>query len=245
METFAVEINNVQYSYDSNPFINNLNLSVKQNDRFGLFGPNGAGKTTIMSLMTGLLKPKAGAVTVFGKSVSADKRVKSILGFVPQDFSFYSELTPKENLQFFGAWYGLNKTEIKSRTEELLSVLGLSDVANKQVKLFSGGMKRRVNIAIGVIHKPQVLFLDEPTAGVDIQSRHAIVNYLKDINAKGTTLIYTSHHLKEAEELCQHIALIDEGKIIAHGEMKQLIESNNETTLEGLFLKLTGNAYRD
>jgi ABC-2 type transport system ATP-binding protein len=195
--------------------------------------------------MTGLLKPKSGKIHLFGENVSTEKNAKRLMGYVPQDFAFYSELTPKENLQFFGSWYGLNRAEIKSRTDELLTILGLYDVRNKQLKKFSGGMKRRINIAIGIIHNPKIIFLDEPTTGVDIQSQHAIIAYLKDLNNNGSTLIYTSHHLKEAEDLCKNIALIDEGKIIARGNMQQLITKHEEAGLEGLFLKLTGKAYRD
>ena len=144
-----------------------------------------------------------------------NKNVNKLFGFVPQDLSFYEELTPLENLEFFGAWSDLNKQEIKKRSNELFEILDLTSVKNKQVRKFSGGMKRKVNLAIGVIHQPQLLFLDEPTVGVDVQTRHEIINYLKELNGSGTTLIYTSHQLNEAEELCNKIALIDEGKIIA------------------------------
>jgi len=139
----------------------------------------------------------------------------------------------------------LHKKEVIHRTDELLEALGLADVRNKAVHKFSGGMKRRVNLAIGVIHHPQVLFLDEPTVGVDVQSRHAIIHYLKQLNSEGTTLIYTSHQLNEAEDLCESIALIDEGKIIAHDLLDHLLEEHRQDGLEGLFLNLTGKAYRD
>ena len=165
--------------------------------------------------------------------------------FVPQDFSFYQELTPAENLEFFGAWSGLRRAAIKKRTTELLDILGLSDMRNKPIQHFSGGMKRRVNLAIGVIHNPRILFLDEPTVGVDVQSRHAIIHYLKSLNEKGTTLVYTSHQLGEAEELCEQVALIDEGKIIACDDLSHLLQAHQQEGLEGLFLSLTGRAYRD
>lgn len=246
MRKLAVEINNVTFSYNSQkPFISDINLAIEKHQRFGIFGPNGAGKTTIMSLMAGLLKPMQGSILLMGEHTSSEKNTKKLFGYVPQDFAFYPELTPIENLQFFGAWYGMPKKEIKKRSLELLTILGLYDVRNKQIKKFSGGMKRRVNIAIGIMHNPKIIFLDEPTAGVDIQSRHAIISYLKELNAAGTTLIYTSHHLKEAEDLCNAIALIDQGKIIAHDSLQNLLESHQSNGLEGLFLKLTGNAYRD
>jgi ABC-2 type transport system ATP-binding protein len=173
------------------------------------------------------------------------KTFNRVFGFVPQDFSFYHELSPKENLEFFGAWAGLNSATIKERIDELLQVLGSNEVRNKQVQKFAGGMKRRVNLAISVIHHPEILFLDEPTVGVDVQTRFAIIEYLKKLNAAGTTLIYTSHQLHEAETLCRKIAMIDEGKIIVHDYLDKLLAKHQENGLEGLFLNLTGKSYRD
>jgi ABC-2 type transport system ATP-binding protein len=211
-----------------------------------LFGPNGAGKTTLMNLMTGVLQVDEGSIMLLGNKVGhQDKKVNKLFGFVPQDFSFYRELSPAENLEFFGAWAGLNQTQIKQRTDELLEILGLADVRDKAVEKFSGGMKRRVNLAIGVIHNPQVLFLDEPTVGVDVQTRHAIMNYLRTLNDQGTTLIYTSHQLNEAEDLCKHIAMIDNGQIITQGDIDDVLATHNQESLEQLFINLTGKAYRD
>jgi ABC-2 type transport system ATP-binding protein len=243
----AIEINNITFAYTGYPpCINNLDLTINTGERFGLFGPNGAGKTTLMHLMTGLLNYQKGSIQLLGNEIKKhDKKVNRLFGFVPQDFSFYHELSPQENLAFFGAWAGLTKEQIKDRSLQLLQVLGLEDVADKPVNKFSGGMKRRVNLAIGVIHEPQVLFLDEPTVGVDVQSRHAIIDYLKELNAAGSTLIYTSHQLNEAEDLCTKIALIDEGKIIAHDTLQNLMAEHKQDGLEGLFLNLTGRAYRD
>lgn len=248
MSSPAVSIENMSFGYEgqAKKCFSNLSLQVEEGERFGLFGPNGAGKTTLMNCMTGLLSVQQGKVFLFGQEVKKhDKTVNHFFGFVPQDYSFYQELTPNENLEFFGAWYGLHKKEIKKRSTGLLEVLGLADAADKQVRKFSGGMKRRVNLAIGVINNPRILFLDEPTVGVDVQTRHAIINYLKDLNDKGTTLIYTSHQLHEAEDLCNHIALIDEGKIVANDTLDNLIQEHDENALEGLFLKLTGKEYRD
>jgi ABC-2 type transport system ATP-binding protein len=247
MGAAAIDIQNLnfQYSENSGVVFKNFNLHVEVGERFGLLGPNGAGKTTLMNLMTGVLQPDGGAIEMLDKNIGSNKNVKKLFGFVPQHHSFYLELSPAENLQFFGAWAGLNRKEIKERTKELLSVLGLSQVADKAVSKFSGGMKNRVNLAIGVIHRPQVLFLDEPTTGVDVQTRHAIVDYLKELNRQGTTLIYTSHHLSEAESLCTKVALIDEGKIIAHNDLQELLKEYRQDGLEGLFLNLTGRSYRD
>ncbi len=244
----AVSIQNLGFKYPGQPAdcFNNLNLDIVEGERFGLFGPNGAGKTTLMNCMTGLLNYQQGSIKLNGLEVHSNKkRIKFFFGFVPQDFSFYPELSPVENLNFFGAWSGMNKKSIKNKSDELLEVLGLSDVHNKPVHKFSGGMKRRVNLAIGVIHDPSILFLDEPTVGVDIHTRKAIISYLKELNAKGTTLIYTSHQLSEAEDLCTRIALIDDGKIIVDDSLDKLLNDHKEDGLEGLFIQLTGKSYRD
>ncbi len=247
MDSFAVKVEHLNFRYPGQKHLclNNLNFTVAKGERLGLFGPNGAGKTTLMSLMTGLLPYQEGSIRLFGQDVNGPKnKINSLFGFVPQDFSFYQELSPVENLDFFGAWAGLNKTTIKERSLDLLEILGLADVADKQVFKFSGGMKRRVNLAIGVIHKPQLLFLDEPTVGIDVQSRHAIITYLKKLNSEGTTLIYTSHQLKEAEELCDQVALIDNGEVIAHETMDKILNKNSAENLEELFLNLTGKDFR-
>ena len=248
MSNAAVSIQNLQFKYPGQPAncINKLNLEITEGERFGLFGPNGAGKTTLMNCMTGLLAYQHGNIKLFGDEVKTNrKKINKFFGFVPQDFSFYQELSPIENLSFFGAWSGMNKTDIKQKSNELLEILGLADVRNKPVQKFSGGMKRRVNLAIGVIHTPRILFLDEPTVGVDVHTRQAIISYLKTLNENGTTLIYTSHQLSEAEDLCNRIALIDDGKILVHDSLDQLLLDHQEEGLEGLFINLTGKAYRD
>lgn len=248
MSNVAVRISNLGFTYPRQTVscFSKLNLEVKEGERFGLFGPNGAGKTTLMNCMTGLLQFQEGSIRLLGHEIALHKKsVNKLFGFVPQDLSYYQELSPAENLAFFGAWSGLHKTEIKNKTDELLDVLGLADVRNKKVEEFSGGMKRRVNLAIGVIHNPRILFLDEPTVGVDVHTRHAIINYLKHLNENGTTLIYTSHQLSEAEDLCNKVALIDDGKIIAHDSLNQLLIDHKEDGLEGLFINLTGKSYRD
>jgi ABC-2 type transport system ATP-binding protein len=244
----AVDISNLSFQYPGNeePSFTDLNLKIGKGDRFGLFGPNGAGKTTLMNLMTGLLRSDEGSIALSGVKVGQHKyRVNRLFGFVPQDFSFYQELSPKENLEFFGAWYGLNSRKIKQKTDELLQIMGLEDVRDKPVQQFSGGMKRRVNLAIGVIHNPGILFLDEPTVGVDVQTRHAIITYLIELNKNGTTLIYTSHQLTEAEDLCNEVALMDNGKIMAQGPLDTLLQQHQHNNLEELFLNLTGKHFRD
>ncbi|MGZ3944067.1 MAG: ABC transporter ATP-binding protein [Mucilaginibacter sp.] len=244
----AVNISNLGFHYKDNDGVvfSGLSLQVKKGERFGLFGPNGAGKTTLLSLMTGLLSPAEGSVQLLGVDVNKHHNaVNKLFGFVPQDFSFYQELSPVENMEFYGAWAGLSKNEVKTKTNELLHILGLENVRNKQVEKFSGGMKRRVNLAIGVLHNPPILILDEPTVGVDVQTRHAIINYLMELNKNGTTLIYTSHQLSEAEGLCHEAALIDDGKIITQGDIDTLLRDHKQESLETLFLELTGKGYRN
>ena len=248
MSNAAVNIKNLEFSYRDQPrkLFLDLNLEIERGESFGIFGPNGAGKTTLMSIMTGLIEYDGGSVKLMGQEVKLKRKIfNRVFGFVPQDFSFYQELSPKENLEFFGAWAGLDAYTIKRRIDELLEVLGLNDVRNKQVQKFSGGMKRRVNLAISVVHEPEILFLDEPTVGVDVQTRFAIIDYLKKLNAGGTTLVYTSHQLHEAEKLCRKVAMIDEGKIIAHDSLENLLSEHEQDGLEGLFLNLTGRSFRD
>ncbi len=248
MSDTAVHIDGLAFQYPQQEGISfkNFNLEVIAGERFGLFGPNGAGKTTLMNLMTGILKYSSGSIRLLGHEINDHpKYINKIFGFVPQDFSFYPQLTARENLAFYGAWYGMDKKQIRSRSDELLDVLGLIEVGNRMLGSFSGGMKRRINLAIGVLHEPKVLFLDEPTVGVDVQSRHAIINYLKKQNQTGTTLIYTSHQLEEAEELCNKIAMMDDAKIIAHDSLEELLKKHGHEGMEGLFLELTGKRFRD
>jgi ABC-2 type transport system ATP-binding protein len=248
MNRAAVQIENLCFHHpgQSRNFFSHLNLEVSEGERFGVFGPNGAGKTTLMYLMTGISAIQQGSIKLFGKPLQKRNRsLRALFGFVPQDFSFYQELSPSENLAFFGSWAGLDRRQIRARSSELLEILGLTDVRHRAVQHFSGGMKRRVNLAIAVLHDPPILFLDEPTVGVDVQTRHAIIDYLKQLNAKGTTLIYTSHQLNEAQDLCERIALMDEGKIIVHDDMDRLLLEHRQDGLEGLYLDLTGKAYRD
>ncbi|MGL1885593.1 MAG: ABC transporter ATP-binding protein [Reichenbachiella sp.] len=224
-----------------------INLQIAAGTKFGLLGPNGAGKTTLISIMCGFLTQTTGEIryrSTEGTSI-VGRSLKSIIGFVPQEYAMYDELSPIENLEYFGALYNLKSREIKERSAELLKILGLTEVANTRVRDFSGGMKRRVNLAIGVIHEPKILFLDEPTVGVDVQSKHAIIRFLNKLNEAGATIIYTSHHMNEAQELCDEIVLIDHGKVLANGGTKELLLSHNSEDLQSLFISLTGEEYRN
>ena len=247
--TNVIELNSVSKKYpkSSRFSLENISFSIKKGEKLGVFGPNGAGKTTLMSILCRIISQTSGDVNyvgIEGQSVSSKEFLNSI-GFVPQDFSFYSELSPYQNLRYFGTLYGIQKTELTKRIEELLIVLGLHHVMHNKVQTFSGGMKRRVNLAIGIINNPSILFLDEPTVGVDVQSKNAIMAYLEELNKKGTTIIYTSHHMNEAEEFCDNIALLDQGKLIVHDDLKSLIKEYKVNDLQALFLQLTGIEYRD
>lgn len=226
--------------------LSDVSLDILQGDVFGLLGPNGAGKTTLISILCGIIPVSSGQVQFLNNGTPySNAERKGRIGFVPQEYAFYQELTPRQNLDYFGAMYNLPKKKLETRREHLLGVLGLEKAADKKVGTFSGGMKRRVNLAIGIIHEPDILFLDEPTVGVDVQSRNAIIRYLQQINQTGTTIIYTSHHMSEAEEFCKNIALIDHGRVIAAGGLQHLKTAHEVPNLQTLFINLTGEAYRD
>ena len=236
-----------QYKTAARPAVNDLSLTIPQQSIFGLLGPNGAGKTTLISMLCGLFKPNTGEIFINGKNSSANlKEIKQIIGVVPQEIALYGKLTAYENLMFLGQMYEIETDELKKRIWENLKTLGLEENAHQQVQTFSGGMKRRVNLIAGVLHQPKLLILDEPTVGVDIQSKTAIIELLKKINKEqNATIFYTSHHLHEAEDFCSHIAILDEGKLITTGGTKELIRTNNCTSIEEVYLKITGHRFRD
>ncbi len=227
--------------------LNEVSMNINEGQIFGLLGPNGAGKTTLISMLCGLIKPTSGNFTINDLNYSShSSKIKKIIGVVPQEYALYPTLTARENLHYFGSMYGLKGTDLKDKVIETLDLLGLLKFADKQVQTFSGGMKRRVNLIAGILHNPKVLFLDEPTVGVDVQSKNAIIDYLKILNQNGTTIIYTSHHLAEAEDFCSDIAILDQGQIYAQDTPLALIESVKDArNLEDVFISLTGKALRD
>jgi ABC-2 type transport system ATP-binding protein len=227
--------------------LNNVSLNINEGQIFGLLGPNGAGKTTLISMLCGLVKPTSGHFTIDGLDYQHhSSKIKKIIGVVPQEYALYPTLTARENLLYFGSMYGLKGSDLKDKVIETLDLLGLLKFADKQVQTFSGGMKRRVNLIAGILHNPKVLFLDEPTVGVDVHSKKAIIDYLKVLNQNGTTIIYTSHHLAEAEDFCSQIAILDQGQIYAQDTPLALIESTIDArNLEDVFISLTGKALRD
>jgi len=187
-----------------------FSLAVNEGQIFGLLGPNGAGKTTLISMLCGLIKPTSGSFSINNLTYAKNSNeIKKIIGVVPQEYALYPTLTARENLMYFGSMYGLKGENLKEKVIESLDFLGLLKFADKRIETFSGGMKRRVNLIAGILHNPKILFLDEPTVGVDVQSKNAIIDYLKELNKKGTTIIYTSHHLSEAQDFCTDIAIID------------------------------------
>jgi ABC-2 type transport system ATP-binding protein len=244
-----IEIRDLTKFYKGNeePAIDHISLDIYRNEIFGLLGPNGAGKTTTISILCGLFPPTRGEVFIDGMELRSNlDKIKHIIGVVPQDLALYPTLTALENLTFFGNMYGLRGQELRDRIYEYLAIFGLEKSARKKVSSYSGGMKRRVNLIAGLLHKPKVLFLDEPTVGIDVQSRMVILEYLKEINKLGTTIIYTSHYMEEAENLCSRVAIVDRGTIISIGNPKELLQEHPEfKNLENIFLHLTGKAMRD
>jgi ABC-2 type transport system ATP-binding protein len=244
-----IEIQNLTKTFKnaSEPAVDGISFSINRNEIFGLLGPNGAGKTTTISILSGLFPPSSGKVLIDGKDLRTDlSSIKNMIGIVPQDIALYPTLSARENLAFYGSMYGLHGKDLKDKIEAWLQKLGLIDAGKRQVSTYSGGMKRRVNLIAGVLHSPKILFLDEPTVGVDVQSRNVIIDHLKEINAAGTTIIYTSHHMEEAEHFCTRVSIIDHGKILIQGTPGELISNNaGSTNLENVFLNLTNRKLRD
>lgn len=204
--------------------VDDVSISIEEGETFGLLGPNGAGKTTSISMIAGLLEPDGGSVRVEGQEISTRSPAgKGSIGLVPQDLAIYPDLTASENLKFFGRLYGGNGSNLDARVDEVLAVIGLSDRKDDLVKEYSGGMKRRLNIGIGLLHRPRLLILDEPTVGVDPQSRNAILESVEHLSAEGMAVLYTTHYMEEAERLCDRVAIIDEGGIKAEGTRRELV----------------------
>lgn len=236
-----------KYNNSDNYAIEPLDLEVYKSEIFGLLGPNGAGKTTLISMLSGLLKPSSGSIKVGHLNFKKNrKQIQNFIGVVPQEYALYPTLTAVENLMYFGAMYGLKEKKLENLINEALENQGLFKFRNQQIKTFSGGMKRRINLIAGILHRPKILFLDEPTVGVDVQSKNVIIDHLKQLNDLGTTIIYTSHHMVEAQYFCSRVAIIDHGRIIAKGTPDELIGSiQNARRLEDVYLSLTGSELRD
>jgi ABC-2 type transport system ATP-binding protein len=235
-----LEVQNLVKHYGDFQAVKGISFSIKEGEIFSLLGPNGAGKTTTISMLSTLYAPTSGDATIAGHSITKQPMdVRNAIGVVPQDLALYEDLTARENLTFWGQMYGLSGAALKTRVEEVLGQIGLVDKAKDRIKTYSGGMKRRVNIGVGLLHKPKLLFMDEPTVGIDPQSRRSILDTVKDLNKQGMTVLYTTHYMEEAEELSDRVGIIDHGELIAIGTQKELTKQVGET--ETLVLHISEN----
>jgi len=247
-----LEIRNLKKTFGDLVAVNDVSFSVKAGELVGLLGPNGAGKTTTVSMITGLVRPDHGEVLIAGTPLGGDTDPKKRrIGLVPQDLALYDELSAIANLRFFGALYNLTGKALETTIASTLELVGLADRGRDLVKTYSGGMKRRLNLAAGLLHDPDILLLDEPTVGVDPQSRNAIFNNLEMLKARGKALLYTTHYMEEAERLADRIVVIDHGRVVADDTvsgMQALVPAGvagERVTLEAVFLSLTGRSLRD
>ena len=235
-----LEVQNLVKNYGDFQAVKGVSFNIEEGEIFSLLGPNGAGKTTTISMLSTLYTPTSGDAVIGGHSVTKDPMgVRNIIGVVPQDLALYEDLTARENLIFWGQMYNLSGKSLNIRVDEVLEQIGLTDKAKNRVKTFSGGMKRRVNIGVGLLHKPRLLFMDEPTVGIDPQSRRAILDTVKDLNKQGMTLLYTTHYMEEAEELSNRVGIIDHGELIAIGSQKELTQQVGQS--ETLILHINEN----
>jgi ABC-2 type transport system ATP-binding protein len=211
--------------------VDDLSLEIPRGSVFGFLGPNGAGKTTTISMAVGLLRPTSGEVDLDGKGSPIEPSVRRLIGIAPQSIALYDQLTALENLTVFGRLYALDASPLRKRCGDLLQMVGLSDRASSRIEEFSGGMKRRLNFAAALIHDPPLVMLDEPTAGVDPQSRNAILDLVRDLRSQGRTVVYTTHYMEEAQRICDKVAVIDHGKLLALGTVDELIARHGGETL--------------
>ncbi|MFH2101818.1 MAG: ATP-binding cassette domain-containing protein [Chloroflexota bacterium] len=232
-----LEVKDLVKKYGDFTAVKGITFDIKEGEIFGLLGPNGAGKTTTISVLSTLYTATSGEAIIAGHSVSRDPMaVRRVIGVVPQEIALYEDLTARENLVFWGQMYGLSGKALEARVDEVLEQIGLTEKARQRVKTYSGGMKRRVNIGVGLLHKPRLLFMDEPTVGIDPQSRRAILDSVKDLNKLGMTVLYTTHYMEEAQELSDRVGIIDHGELIALGTQKELTTQVGE--METLILHI-------
>lgn len=223
--TFAIEVKNLIRYFGDIKAVDDISFTVEKGEIFSLLGPNGAGKTTTISIISCLLQPGSGDALVMGHSIRSEAQlVKAAIGVVPQEIALYDDLSARENLNFWGKMYGLRGAALKTRVDEVLALIGLTERGKGRAGKFSGGMKRRLNIGIALLHKPQLIIMDEPTVGIDPQSRRSILDGVLQLNREGATVLYTTHYMEEAQELSDHIAIMDHGKLIANGTHEELVK---------------------
>ncbi len=240
MKEIAVKTLNLDKSFDDVHAVNDVSFEIHQGEIFSLLGPNGAGKTTTIGMISGLLTPDAGEVWLLGHSVSSEpKKAKAALGVVPQEIALYEDISGRANLNFWGKMYGLRGNALSKRVDEVLALIGLEDRAKGVVSKYSGGMKRRLNVGVALLHEPQILVMDEPTVGIDPQSRRKILDSVKNLRDQGITILYTTHYMEEAQELSDRIAIMDNGEIIARGTHDELIDIVGE--LDRITLTISGD----
>ncbi|MGB9853713.1 MAG: ABC transporter ATP-binding protein [Candidatus Bathyarchaeales archaeon] len=246
MNKFAIIMERVVKRFEDITALDDVSFKVAKGELFGLLGPNGAGKTTTVNILCGLLKPTSGSAFVGGYDVQKESaKVKELIGVCPQETAIYPYLTGAENVELFGNLYALDKNKLKARRDMLLEKLGLTQDAKRRVEKYSGGMKRRLSLILALIHDPQIIFLDEPTVGMDPQSRRAVWDFMGELKKEGKTIFLTTHYMEEAEALCDRVGIIDHGKLIALDSPKELISKNKVKNLEEVFIKFTGRKIRE
>jgi len=242
----VIVIQNLTKKFEDKLAVTDLNLQVGKGELFGLLGPNGAGKTTTINILCGLVKPTSGTAQICGYDVQKDmQKIKELIGVCIQETAIYPYLTGKENIELIGNLHCMNKKLLKERSKMLLAKMGLEEDAKRVAAKYSGGMKRRLSLLLALIHDPQIVFLDEPTVAMDPQSRHAVWDFIKEQKTQGKTIILTTHYMEEAEELCNRVGIIDNGKLIALGTPQELIAKAQVKNLEDFFIKMTGRNIRE
>jgi ABC-2 type transport system ATP-binding protein len=246
MKDNSIKLQNIVKEFDDITAVDELSFEVKPGELFGLLGPNGAGKTTTIKILTGLLQPTSGEASVGGLDIKNSLgQIKEMIGVCPQEPAFYPYLTGKENVELFGNLHGMSKSKIKERTEELLVKVGLVEGATRNAGKYSGGMVRRISLVMALINDPDIAFLDEPTVAMDVQSRRATWDFIRDLKKQGKTIILTTHYIEEAELLCDRVGIIDNGKLIALDTPKALMAEHDAKDLEDVFIKITGRKIRE
>jgi len=243
---FAIVIENLTKDYGDVRAVDGLSLSIPEAEVFGLLGPNGSGKTTTINCLTGLVKPTGGTLKVGGHDVQTESsEARAVMGVSPQETAIFPYLTGRENVELFGALYSVPKKRLGAGVDQMMEKVGLMDEARRRVSKYSGGMKRRVSIAMALVQDPEIVLLDEPTVGMDPQSRRAIWDFIMELRDKGKTIVLTTHYMEEAEELCDRVGIIDHGKLIALGSPAELKSKYGARDLEDVFIQLTGRRIRE